>query len=102
MCTHGDIVALELGGKLADIDRCIVPIISALNAAGIATVASCCGHGHRPGWIALANGLQLAIHKDLDDLKRTAHLWPDIHGRWPGEDDRPLLDIPEFLKRQHN
>lgn len=36
-----------------DIDSCIAPIVRALNDAGVITVASCCGHGKRPGNIAL-------------------------------------------------
>lgn len=33
----------------ASIDSCIAPIVAALNAAGIRTDASCCGHGTGPG-----------------------------------------------------
>src|SRR5690606_39841374 len=37
----------------------IADLVRALNAGGIRTVASCSGHGHRPGNIALADGREL-------------------------------------------
>lgn len=46
-------------------DPCIASIVKALNDAGIKTVASCCGHGKRPGNIALRNGLELIIKEAL-------------------------------------
>lgn len=45
-------------------DPCLAPIVQALNAGGIRTVASCCGHHARIGSIALADG-------------RTIHICPD-------------------------
>lgn len=42
-------------------DPCIAPIVKALNDAGLRTVASCCGHGERPGSIILANETELVI-----------------------------------------
>jgi sugar phosphate isomerase/epimerase len=72
-CEHGDIIKI---GVLApddqrydaNIDRCIVPIVQALNNAGIPTVTSCCGHFLRDdipglpgswGYILLENRLML-------------------------------------------
>ncbi len=49
----------------AYVDRCIAPLVEALNAAGIRTLASCCGHGVTTAAIALADGRQLVI---LDDI----------------------------------
>lgn len=46
-------------------DPCLVPIVAALNAGGVQTVASCCGHGRRPGNIALADGRYLILQDDL-------------------------------------
>lgn len=43
------------------IDACIAPIVKALNAAGIRTAGSCCGHGRDPGNIILADGRELVI-----------------------------------------
>jgi hypothetical protein len=47
-------------------DPCIAPIVAALNAAGIATVASCCGHGEQLGNIALADGRELIIARNFE------------------------------------
>lgn len=68
-------------------DPCLVPLITALNAAGIRTRASCCGHGYQPGWIMLQDGRHLHIYPD-DTTHRlvtdaTRSLFPlDING-WP-------------------
>lgn len=43
------------------IDRCIAPIVKALNAGGIQTIASCCGHGKTAGEIVLADGRKLLV-----------------------------------------
>ena len=62
-------------------DPCIAPLVAALNDAGIATIASCCGHGHRPGVIALADGRELVIAPDFDTARRIDALFPvDING----------------------
>jgi hypothetical protein len=74
MCNHGDTV----NGR----DRCIEPLIAALNAAGIATVASCCGHGHRPGVISLADGRELIVAQDYNTARQVEASFPlDIHGQ---------------------
>lgn len=46
------------------IDRCIAPIVRALNRAGILTIQSCCGHGKGDGRIDLADGRTLFIRKE--------------------------------------
>lgn len=57
MCEHDDTVPLvvlipadhshtgEFRWASKPVDRCIAPIVQALNAAGIYTVNACCGHG---------------------------------------------------------
>lgn len=62
----------------AGIDKCLEPIIMALNAAGVKTVASCCGHGKQPGNIALADGRELIIAPDYDTARRIEKEWPGI------------------------
>lgn len=42
-------------------DPCIAPLVAALNDAGVRTVASCYGHGARPGSVALADGHELVL-----------------------------------------
>lgn len=73
MCEHGDTVDLRvyvhprvayLGVGRWDrkpIDRCIAPIVEALQARGIDMLGSCCGHGKKPGSILLADGRTLTI-----------------------------------------
>lgn len=45
MCEHGTTVPMPIHGRVQDIDSCLVPIVAALNAGGVPTVACCCGHG---------------------------------------------------------
>ncbi len=46
-------------------DPCLAPLVRALNDGGLPTVASCCGHGRRPGKIALADGRELFLLPDF-------------------------------------
>lgn len=43
------------------IDRCIAPIVSALQAAHIDTRSSCCGHGKGSGEITLGDSRVLVV-----------------------------------------
>lgn len=62
-------------------DPCLEPIIRALNDAGVQTVASCCGHYHRPGNIALADGRELVIARGWDEARAIDRMFPvDING----------------------
>lgn len=83
MCKHGDTVELLVtvparlssDGKayrgLKSIDRCIAPIVEALNNAGIMTANSCCGHGKGPGGIFLHDGRYLEIQYSDNSAKGT-------------------------------
>ena len=86
MCKHRDAggaeAAVDIPGKrTAHVDYCIAALVRALNGAGFITVASCCGHGNRPGNIALADGRELIIVKDYDDGRKVDTIFPDIHGK---------------------
>ena len=59
--TYANQVLMPLGGRVVCIDWCIHRIVAALNAAGIKTVACCCGHGRMPGRIDLEDGRVLTI-----------------------------------------
>lgn len=73
MCNHGDEVMLlvPVPPKLSStgkfrwsekgVDRCIAPIVQALNNAGIYTAGCCCGHGVENGNIVLHDGRTLTI-----------------------------------------
>lgn len=45
-------------------DPCIADIVEALNAEGIQTIASCCGHGEQDGIISMADGRELIVKHD--------------------------------------
>lgn len=64
----------------AGIDKCIQHLIKVLNDNGYKTVASCCGHGNRPGNIALADGRELIIAPDWESGRKVDRCFPDIHG----------------------
>jgi len=61
MCEKGQTIKMKLIGRMGeparevDIDKCIAPIIKALNEGGILTKSSCCGHGG-DGYILLQDG----------------------------------------------
>ena len=66
--TYANQVCMPLNGRVRCIDRCIHQIVAALNAGGVPTVASCCGHGKIPGRIDLEDGRTLAIVDTADQL----------------------------------
>ena len=70
MCKRGDTIIMVINGKPRDIDRCIAPIVKALNDGGITTIASCCGHGIRPGNIALEDGRELVICPNFEVARK--------------------------------
>jgi len=43
------------------VDACIAEIVHALNAGGVITTSSCCGHGKTDGSILLADGRELRL-----------------------------------------
>jgi hypothetical protein len=61
-------------------DPCLEPLIRALNDSGIRTVASCCGHGHRPGSIALEDGRWLFIATEAQRQVIDGAFPEDING----------------------
>ena len=70
-------VCLPLNGRVQCIDFCIHHIVAALNAGGISTVASCCGHGEMKGNIILEDGRVLVIQKkpeSMEDWKKDVAL----------------------------
>ena len=52
---------MPIRGRVRCIDFCIHRIVAALNAAGVHTTFSCCGHQGMPGRIDLDDGRILAI-----------------------------------------
>jgi hypothetical protein len=78
MCASGDTVtvivtidaSLSYEGvtvvKEKPVDRCIAPIVTALERAGIHMLGSCCGHGRSDGEILLVDGRTLIIQGTPD------------------------------------
>jgi hypothetical protein len=62
MCKQGITIPMPIGGRVRDIDSCIAPIVAALNAGGVETIASCCGHGKIPGSIILDGDKWLVLY----------------------------------------
>ena len=54
-------VPVAINGRVREIDYCIVDLVAALNAGGLTTVASCCGHEEQDGRIDLEDGRVLMI-----------------------------------------
>lgn len=46
------------------VDSCIADIVSALNAGGVLTLDSCCGHGNGDGVIRLMDGRVLSLRAE--------------------------------------
>ena len=74
-------VVVDLGGSrgAVEVDACIAGIVLALNEGGVATVASCCGHGRRPGSIILADGREILVLPDFETSRKLDKLWPSIN-----------------------
>ena len=68
----------NFGNGPVEIDTEIAYIVKALNQAGIKTIASCSGHGHRPGSIILEGDVELLI-MSYEEARKLDRLWPDIH-----------------------
>lgn len=67
-CGFGDYscqIPMPLNGKVVGIDYCISDVIAALNAAGIKTVASCCGHSKVDGDIVLEDGRVIKVYNHV-------------------------------------
>lgn len=70
MCKRGDTVEVMVlkdepnHWGFQDIDRCIAPLVNALNTADIYTASCCCGHGEELGYIWLRDGRVLIVLHD--------------------------------------
>ena len=62
-------VRMPLSGRVQGIDYCLHRIVAALNAGGVLTEASCCGHRTIPGNIILADERVLAIFDSMKEAE---------------------------------
>lgn len=67
--TFAEQVCMPINGRVQCIDKCIHHIVAALNAGGIETKASCCGHGSEFGNIMLADGREFLIAPSFDKAR---------------------------------
>jgi hypothetical protein len=63
VATYAGQACLPINRRVIAIDWCIHHIVAALNAGGVETFASCCGHGKQDGSIVLKDGRELVIRK---------------------------------------
>jgi hypothetical protein len=54
-------ICMPINGRVVCIDYCIHQIVAALNAGGVETTGSCCGHGKIDGRIDLQDGRRIII-----------------------------------------
>ena len=59
--TYRNQACIPVNGRVIGVDWCIHQIVAALNAGGVETRASCCGHGQQDGSILLADGRELIV-----------------------------------------
>lgn len=87
MCDqHNTYPLLIKGIGVVGVDECIGPLVEMLNSHGFATVASCCGHGHRPGDIALEDGRELVIAPDYATARKVEKAFPiSVYGEVVGD-----------------
>lgn len=84
MCKRGDMIEMRLpvvGGirqGIAKIDRCIAPIIKALNDGGVTTIGCCCGHREQTGYIHLTGGRYLGVYTNAKAFRREARRKSDV------------------------
>ncbi len=102
MGRESEMVVIETDGTGKPTIWCdpeIVDLVTALNAAGIKTIASCSGHGRTIGNIALADGRELFIANDFEEARHIARMFPGANGEFPAYVDisKTLADIEECL-----
>jgi len=85
MCKQGDTIVLfsqpQPNDTLLDIevDQCLADLVSTLNNSGFHTIACCCGHGVRPGNIALHAGRELIIAPDYESARIAEKAFPPVN-----------------------
>jgi hypothetical protein len=80
MCEWGNTKTIQINGEVVGVDSCIANLIQELNGLGYKTVASCCGHGVRPGVISFADGGQFLLIDSFSELEKINEL---INTKYP-------------------
>lgn len=74
----GNVPVALAGGGEAHVDPCIQGLVQALNDGGFRTTNSCCGHGQRPGWVALADARHILIAADHTMMRQMDAGFPPL------------------------
>jgi len=91
-----EMTVMTFDGKTFEVDDDIAALVHALNTAGIATVASCSGHGMRPGRISLADGRELFVLPSYEIAQWFDTQFPrDINGQTADERTETLLEAKD-------
>lgn len=69
-------VPVHFEGTVFNVDASIAHLVTALNRAGFQTIASCSGHGYRPGNIALRDGRELIVARNYGEARLIERLFP--------------------------
>ena len=95
-------VCMPINGRVQCIDFCIHHIVAALNAGGVLTVASCCGHGQMKGNIILDDGRVLIIQwtpESMDEWKgELGLLMVDTNATNNRGDDSMAIEMYELIE----
>ena len=79
MCEVGDTMMVMIpapdGRTEVSVDRCIAPLVQALNDGGVKTVSCCCGHSKHPGYIWLDDGRVLVILPEYTGKMGLQKVW---------------------------
>lgn len=91
------VVLLTIAGRVHEVDAEIAPIVKALNDGGCPTVASCSGHGVRPGNIALADGRELIVAANYEEGRIVDKAFSSIETPVLTDIDKLARDIVERM-----
>lgn len=70
--TYEHCIPTVVRNKVVWVDFCVADIVVGLNAAGLRTVASCCGHDKMYGNVMLEDGRSLDIRAPMKTESRQA------------------------------
>ncbi len=73
--TYANQVPMPIRRRVEGIDWCIARLVAALNAAGIRTTASCCGHEVSPGMVLLDDDRVIAVFESREAARM---VWPSL------------------------
>ena len=76
MGTYEHVIDMPINGRVRHIDYCVSDLVAALNASGITTVESCCGHGVMQGYITLEDDRMLYISNNKTPYREKDHKDP--------------------------